>query len=200
MGREIEIKILLDAKEYDFLYKVFIEQSESLKGVQVTQSSDKLIVKRDEYYSKYNSRQERLSAGEPQVIRLRTEETDGKSEAYFTLKYKSRENGIELNKEDETFVQNPEVLREFFTEAGYHKWFDKIKKNYSAYCKSEVLGDVIFHVELENVNELLYLEIEVTESDCDAAVVKQSLNDLVALLKIDPSRKDSRSWVEILSN
>lgn len=198
MGREIEVKIPLTKSEYDNLYDTLILCKNHIEGIKVTKSSEYEIVKRDEYYSKYNSRDERRAAGEPQVIRIRTEEESGKSEAFFTLKYKKKENGIELNQEDESFVENPEVLREFFAEAGYHLFFDKIKRNFSANCISDKLPGIDFHAELENVNDLLYLEVEVVQENGDADMIKQSLFDFIQLLGIDPERRDIRSWMEIL--
>ncbi len=198
MGREIEIKIPLNEEEFSLMENIFISQTHSVDGIQVVEANPNFITKRDEYFSKYNSRQERIDGGEPQVIRLRTEVMGSEEKAFFTIKTKSLENGIELNKEDETFLENPEVLREFFQVAGYHCWFDKTKIARGCYCDSSVMEGVRFHVELEKVNNLPYLEIEVTQNEGAAAAIKQALFDFIQLLGISPDRKDSRSWVEIL--
>lgn len=198
MGREIEVKVPVTKNQYDDLFNVLFLKQGELNGVKVVNSSSELILKRDEYFSRYDTREERRAAGEPQVIRIRTEERLGKSEAFFTLKYKTRENGIELNKEDETFVQDPSVLREFFLEAGYHKFFDKIKKNYSADCVSDIFPGIAYHVELENVNELLYVEVEVVQEEGNADIIKRSLFEFIKLLGLDPEKRDIRSWMEIL--
>lgn len=198
MGREIEVKIPLAKEDFDRLFDSLILCKTHIPGVDVVSSSSELIVKRDEYYSKYNSREERRAAGEPQVIRIRTEEISGASKSYFTLKFKKKENGIELNKEDETFIQEPEVLREFFAGAGYHLFFDKVKKNYSANCQSDFFPGINFHAELENVNNLLYLEVEVVQEEGEADVIKQSLFDFLKQLGLNPENRDSRSWMEIL--
>ena len=198
MGREIEVKIPLSKEDFDRLFDSLILCKAHIPGVDVVSSSSDLIVKRDEYYSKYNPREERRAAGEPQVIRIRTEEISGASKSYFTLKFKKKENGIELNKEDETFIQEPEVLREFFAEAGYHLFFDKVKKNYSANCQSDFFPGINFHAELENVNNLLYLEVEVVQEEGEADVIKQSLFDFLKQLGLNPENRDSRSWMEIL--
>lgn len=198
MGREIEVKIPLSKEDFDRLFDSLILCKAHIPGVDVVSSSSELIVKRDEYYSKYDSREERRAAGEPQVIRIRTEDISGVSKSYFTLKFKKKENGIELNKEDETFIQEPEVLREFFAEAGYHLFFDKVKKNYSANCQSDFFPGINFHAELENVNNLLYLEVEVVQEEGEADVIKQSLFDFLKQLGLNPENRDSRSWMEIL--
>lgn len=198
MGREIEVKVPLTQNQFDELFNCLCLRKQTIPGVQVVQTSDKLIIKRDEYFSRYNTREERRANKEPQVIRIRTEEKDGKSEAYFTLKYKTRENGIELNREDETFVQDATVLREFFAEAGYHLFFEKIKKNYAADCIADAFPGITYHVELENINGLLYAEVEVVQEEGDAQKIKQSLFDFIKLLGLDPEKRDIRSWMEIL--
>ena len=198
MGREIEVKIPLSKDDFDRLFDSLILCKNNIDGVTVTSTSSDLITKRDEYYSKYSTQEERRAAGEPQVIRIRTEEISGKSKSYFTLKFKKKEHGIELNKEDETFVENPEVLREFFSEAGYQLFFDKVKKNYSANCESELFPGINFHAELENVNDLLYLEVEVVQEEGEADVIKQSLFDFLIQLGLNPENRDIRSWMEIL--
>ncbi len=198
MGREIEIKVPLSDKEYQNLYDFFFKRKGQIKGLNLLESQSSIIIKKDEYWSKYNSREERRANKEAQVIRIRTEEVSGQSKAFFTIKHKVFQNGIELNKEDETFVEDSEVIREFFAEAGYHKWFEKIKKAYSAYCTCDCLPGVEFHVEVEKVNDLAYVEIEVTQNEGDADKIKQGLNDLVKLLGLDPEKRDIRSWVEII--
>lgn len=198
MGREIEIKVPLSDKEYQKLYDFFFNRKGQIKGLNLLEAQPSIIIKKDEYWSKYNSREERRANKEAQVIRIRTEKVSGQSKAFFTIKHKVYQNGIELNKEDETFVEEPEVIREFFAEAGYHKWFEKIKKAYSAYCTCDCLPGVEFHVEVEKVNDLAYVEIEVTQEEGDADKIKQGLNDLVKLLGLDPEKRDIRSWVEII--
>ena len=198
MGREIELKVPLSDKEYQRLYNLFFNKSEEIFGLTILKAMPSIIIKKDEYWSRYDSREERKANNEPQVIRIRSEEFDGQSKAFFTIKHKVYQNGIELNKEDETFVEDPEVLREFFVEAGYHKWFEKVKKSYGVFCNSSVLPGVEFHVEVEEVNGLPYVEIEVTQDDGDADIIKQGLNDLVKQLGLNPGKRDIRSWVEII--
>lgn len=204
MGREIELKIPLTDLQYDYLFEIFVSQSKKINDIKITKNcilsdgSFEQVIKKDEYWSKYNSREERVTNKESQVIRIRTEETTDKNESFFTLKHKTKQNGIELNQEDETFVKDPEVLRLFFVEAGYHKWFEKVKKNYSIYCTFEQIPDITYHVELEEVNGLKYLETEVTQNEGDASVIKESLAELMKVCGLNPENRDIRSWVEIL--
>ena len=104
-----------------------------------------------------------------------------------------------VNKEDETFIQDANVLRNFFELAGYKRWFYKEKKACGVYCSFEQFLDVTFHLELEIVNNLKYVEIEVTDTACSSRDVKQSLNDFVKALNLDPQKKDTRSWVALLT-
>lgn len=188
MGQEIELKIPLNEQQYDQLYNQFY-------------SGCKMVCKRDEYFSKYNSMEERLKNNEPSVIRIRTEWEEGESaKTYFTIKRKKKENGIENNREDESFVENAEALRVFFEEAGYHKWFDKEKKSYGCFQKLEEQPELDFHMELVIVNDMKYMEIEVT--DCkglDCMDVQRALEGLVRKIGLDPEKKDIRSWYELIN-
>lgn len=220
MGREIELKIPLTDSEYQKIFSVICGK-EKLKGVEVCSLKNgsafafEHILKSDSYFSRYNSRSESKIAGEPQVIRLRSEQIfDGFDEkngvekkTFFCIKRKTVENGIELNSENETFVEKPEVIHDLLTLSGYHQFFEKSKDAFSAYCKSEVLEACIFHIELEIVNGLKYLEVEVTddfdfadsaENGLSAADIRLALEKFVALFDLDASKKDSRSWMEIL--
>ena len=127
MGREIEIKIPLTSKEFDMLYdflcfKRFIDGIEIL-GDDKNPCERRFFLKKDEYYSRYKKEIERKENNEPQVIRIRTQEFENERRSYFTIKRKVVEDGIEVNKEDETFIEDAEVLRDFFALAGYSKWF-----------------------------------------------------------------------------
>lgn len=202
MGREIEIKIPLTSKEFDMLYdflcfKRFIDGIEIL-GDDKNPCERKFFLKKDEYYSRYKKEIERKENNEPQVIRIRTQEFENESRSYFTIKRKVVEDGIEVNKEDETFIEDAEVLRDFFALSGYSKWFSKEKKACGVYCKFSSFEGVSFHLELEIVNELKYVEIEVTDTQESAKDIKAGLTEFVKALKLDPLKKDSRSWVEII--
>ena len=212
MGREIEIKIPLTEAQYNKIYSV-ISGNEKLDGIEVDSSELEHIVKNDTYFSRYNSREESKAAGEPQVIRIRSEkllsaEADAmsdecpngqiKKQAFFCIKRKSIENGIELNREDETYVENPEVVRDLLLLSGYHQFFEKNKDSFGVYCRSRLLEGSAFHLELEKVNALKYLEVEVTDEANSADAVRAALEKFVKLFGLDAAKRDSRSWMEIL--
>ena len=192
MGREIEIKIPLTAAEYDRLLSF-------VNGSEVRELSH--IRKSDRYYSRYTTETERRQAvragQEPNVIRIRTEENlqTHNKQSYFCYKYKTVENGVEFNSENETFIEDAEVLGRFFTGTGYTLYFEKIKDAWSVYCSRDPL---VFHLELEIVNGLKYVEIEVTQSTLPADEVRRALENFVTLLELDVSKRDSRSWMEII--
>lgn len=203
MGREIEIKIPLTSKEFDRLYD-FLCLKISIEGIQILGNvknpcERRFFLKKDEYYSKYKKEIERKENNEPQVIRIRTQDFENERRSYFTIKRKVVEDGIEVNKEDETFIEDTNVLRDFFALAGYSKWFSKEKKACGIYCKFSSFEEVTFHLELEIVNELKYVEIEVTDTEESAKDIKTGLTEFVKALNLDPLKKDSRSWVEIIN-
>ncbi len=217
MGREIEIKIPLTDLEYQKIYSV-IFGDKKVSGVEICRHGDvpcpvEHIVKSDFYFSRYNTREESKAADEPQVIRIRCEqyekigskEGDGKSapKAFFCIKRKSVENGVELNREDETFVEKPEVVKDLLLFSGYHQFFEKRKDSFSVYCESEILPGCEFHLELEKVNDLKYIEVEVTDEDetrLSADAVRIALGKFIELFGLDSSKRDSRSWMEILKD
>lgn len=203
MGREIEIKIPLTSKEFDRLYD-FLCLKISIEGIQILGNvknpcERRFFSKKDEYYSKYKKEIERKENNEPQVIRIRTQDFENERRSYFTIKRKVVEDGIEVNKEDETFIEDTNILRDFFALAGYSKWFSKEKKACGVYCKFSSFEGVTFHLELEIVNELKYVEIEVTDTEESAKDIKTGLTEFVKALNLDPLKKDSRSWVEIIN-
>ncbi len=233
MGKEIELKIPLSQVQYDDLYKkIFVEKN--CTGVKVLDSSSEQIYKHDEYFTKYATLEERAEKNEPQVIRLRTESVRGDKQCFFTIKRKTVQNGIEVNKEDETLVSDENVLRLFFEEAGYRRWFNKEKKAYSSHCvlddENEAsdcgigqvkLGQTIFHLELVEVNKMLYVEVEVVSDEDTAETenklcgkgsadlcgqkklpesnLKAELEKFVLALGLNPADKDPRSWYQIIS-
>ena len=134
MGREIEIKLPLKDAEYDKIFSV-ISGAEKLTGVRICKHGDvpcpvEHILKTDFYFSRYETREESKSAGEPQVIRIRCEKYDKvPPKAFFCIKRKTIENGVEFNREDETFIEKPEVVRDLLLLSGYHQFFEKNKDN-----------------------------------------------------------------------
>ena len=220
MGREIEIKIPLTDSEYEKVFSV-ISGEQKLAGVEVKDSLEH-ILKSDEYYSRYNSREESKAAGEPQVIRIRSEKENVQSglsfenfdfsekatktdenktneRSFFCIKRKNIENGIELNREDETFVENPEVVRDLLELSGYHKFFNKQKDAYGVHCSSVVLPACDFHLELEMVNGLKYIEVEVTDGEDKPDDVRMALEKFMEQFGLDTSKRDKRSWMEMIN-
>ena len=206
MGREIEIKIPLTDEQYDKIYSV-IYGDEKIAGLKICKHGDvpcpvEHILKTDSYFSRYATREEGLAAGEPQVIRIRSERYEKtEPKAFFCIKRKTVENGVELNREDETFIEKPEVVRDLLMFSDYHQFFEKRKDSLSVYCESEVLADCEFHLELEKVNGLKYIEVEVTDeqdSGLAADEVRVALAKFIELFGLDSAKRDSRSWMEIL--
>lgn len=201
MGREIEIKIPLTDAEYDKIFSV-ISGEQTLAGVEVEADGLEHLLKSDTYFSRYASREESKAAGEPQVIRIRSEASaDDKTNerSYFCIKRKTIENGIELNREDESFVEKPEVIRDLLLFSGYHQFFEKNKDAYGVHCRSVVLPGCDFHLELEMVNGLKYIEVEVTDGTDSADDVRVALEKFMELFGLDTSKRDKRSWMEIIN-
>ena len=201
MGREIEIKIPLTDAEYEKIFKV-ISGQQTLTGVEVAADGLEHLLKTDQYFSRYATRQEGKEAGEPQVIRIRSEASVGdktNERSYFCIKRKTIENGIELNREDETFVEKPEVIRDLLLFSGYHQFFEKNKDAYGVHCQSVVLPGCDFHLELENVNGLKYVEVEVTDGSDAADDVRTALEKFMEQFGLDTSKRDKRSWMEIIN-
>lgn len=202
MGREIEIKIPLLEEQFSFLCD-FAEGRAEISGVKA--GSVQKILKKDEYFSRFKTREERLAAKEPQVIRIRTEEYDiddkksCKPKSFFCIKRKSVENGIELNREDETFVEDISVVRDILKLGGFKRWFKKEKKAVSVHCEYGSLPGIDFHLEVEEVNSLKYAEIEVCDGNQSADVVRKALENFVEILGLNPKNRDSRSWVQIIN-
>lgn len=204
MAREIEMKIPLTEEQYEYIYDVIFGKK-SIQGLVADKPVN--IIKNDEYYSKYEIYAERLAKVregiEPQVIRIRTvlKNKDGEEnkKAYFTIKRKVIEDGTEINKEDETYVENADVLRELFRLADYTMWFEKQKNAYSVYCRAPLLNETPFHLELEIVNGFKYVEVEVLDEKIPEEVVKTAIGDFMKMLGLNPDDKDGRSWKEIVS-
>lgn len=193
------MKLPLTDAEYDKIFSV-ISGNVVLDGLEV-KSKPEHIFKADEYYSRYQTRAESKAAGEPQVIRIRSEApADDKTNerSFFCIKRKTIENGIELNREDESFVEKPEVVRDLLLFSGYHQFFEKNKDAYGVHCQSLVLPGCDFHLELEIVNGLKYIEVEVTDGNASADEVRSALEKFMELFGLDTSKRDKRSWMEII--
>ena len=197
MSREIELKVPLTLEQFDRIEKI-LTQKEQFSSINVRGLSH--ILKSDEYFSRYHTHEERIKNKELRVIRLRTE-NDGKGEkSFFCIKRKTIENGVEFNSEKETFVEDADVLRAFFEASGFIRWFEKKKDALSVYATVAENSDFEAHLELEKVNSLPYIEIEYTEEDLPADQVRASLEKILLALGVDPKKRDSRSWAEILES
>ena len=211
MGKEIELKVPVSQEQFNAIYqKIYVQKNH--ENIIILESSTDKISKSDEYFTRYNSREEMIKYNEPQVIRIRTEIINDKKQSYFTIKRKTLENGIEVNKEDETFLENDEALRILFEEAGYKRWFYKEKSSYSSYCVlEEGAGQTRFHLELVTVNGMNYVEVELVIDDDEVGSkagvktkkpetnLKAELEKFIVALGLNPADKDSRSWYQIIS-
>ena len=197
MAREIELKVPLTCEQFNRIEKI-LTQKEQLSSINVRGLSH--ILKSDEYFSRYHTHEERIKNKELRVIRIRTE-NDGKGEkSFFCIKQKTIENGVEFNSEKETFVEDADVLRAFFEASGFIKWFEKKKDAISVYATLSEKPDFEAHLELEKVNSLPYIEIEYTKEDLPADQVRAGLEKILLALGVDPKKRDSRSWAEILES
>ena len=211
MSQEIELKVPVSQEQFNAIYqKIYVRKNH--ENIIILESSTDKISKSDEYFTRYNSREEMIKYNEPQVIRIRTEIINGKKQSYFTIKRKTLENGIEVNKEDETFLENDEALRILFEEAGYKRWFYKEKTSFSSYCAlAEGAGQTRFHLELVTVNGMNYVEVELVINDDEAGAKagaeikkpeanhKAELEKFIIALGLNPADKDPRSWYQIIS-
>lgn len=197
MSREIELKVPLTCEQFDRIEKI-LTQKEQLSSINICGLSH--ILKSDEYFSRYHTHEERIKNNELRVIRIRTE-NDGRGEkSFFCIKRKTIENGVEFNSEKETFVEDADVLRAFFEASGFIKWFEKKKDAISVYATLSEKPDFEAHLELEKVNSLPYIEIEYTKDDLPADQVRAGLEKILLALGVDPKKRDSRSWAEILES
>ena len=210
MSREIELKVPLSEDQYEKTTRII---SGKIPFSPLAFHSQEKILKSDEYYSLYKTHEERIKNNEFKVIRIRTEkfsvlkpsgidmygDESGLSEkSFFCIKRKTLENGVEFNSEHETFIENPDVLRKFLTETGYIKWFEKKKNTLSVRCVLKTKPDFEAHLEIEKVNGLPYAEIEYTGEETSVEEVRPLLKEILLALEIDPKKRDSRSWAEIL--
>lgn len=197
MSREIELKIPLSDSKYTELYQKLILQNASFPDITVLNSDADEKLKRDEYFSRYNSLEERRANKEPQVIRIRTESDSKETKTFFCLKRKQYIDGMEQNVEEESFMEDTTVLRSFFKEAGYFCWFNKEKRAYGSYCQTSQTGELSFHCELVTVNSHKYAEIEVTSETQTPEQVFAALEIFVKKMGLNPEDKDPRSWYTI---
>ncbi|MBR0100352.1 MAG: hypothetical protein IJP90_11655 [Treponema sp.] len=197
MSREIELKVPLTCEQFDRIQKI-LTQKEQFSSINIRGLSH--ILKSDEYFSRYHTHEERIKNNELRVIRLRTENDVTGEKAFFCIKQKTIENGVEFNSEKETFVEDADVLRAFFEASGFIKWFEKKKDALSVYATLAENSNFEAHLELEKVNSLPYIEIEYTKEDLPADQVRAGLEQILLAIGVDPKKRDSRSWAEILES
>lgn len=153
------------------------------------------LFKKDSYYTRYPSKKKALAKGEP-LIRIREE--NGKS--FLTIKNKSKDGNFEVNKEQETEVEDITVVRNLLLSTGYREYFYKEKDAWSMY-ENVTLEDgtkVNVHSELEIVNgRFRYLEIEVTD-DITKEQAMEALGYVCQSRSVTDDMIDMRSWPEIL--
>ena len=90
-------------------------------------------------------------------------------------------------------------MRDLLVISGYHKFFEKKKDAYGVFCQSLVLPGCDFHLELEKVNGLKYIEVEVTDGSASADEVRSALEKFMEVFGLDTSKRDKRSWMEIIN-
>ena len=56
-----------------------------------------------------------------------------------------------------------------------------------------------FHLELEKVNGLKYIEVEETDGTDEADAVRNALEKFMEQFGLDTSKRDHRSWMEIIN-
>ncbi|MCR4823664.1 MAG: hypothetical protein K5873_12425 [Treponema sp.] len=210
MAREIELKLPLSDENYSHLISLVKGKAHHNELVFENPSH---IIKSDEYYSLYKSREERKKNKELKVIRIRSEKNESlepsgidiygdnssAEKVFFTIKEKTCENGVEFNSEYESLIEEPQVLRKFFSATGYICWFKKVKDSFSTYCSfKKNPSDFQAHLEVESVNGHKYIEIEYTKDDLSADLVRKNLENILLALNLNPEDRDSRSWPEIL--
>ena len=86
----------------------------------------------------------------------------------------------------------------FFYFQVINSFFEKKKDAYGVHCRSVVLSGCDFHLELEMVNNLKYIEVEVTDGTDAADDVRMALEKFMELFGLDTSKRDKRSWMEII--
>ena len=131
---------------------------------------------------------------------------------------KKIEDGVENNEEyyEEPINMRSQliILNKIFDNIG-KRYFSKNKrclstsiypgicyKNICKLCKEYHCGNCVITIDISNVKDKFYFEIEgVFESDdADAKnVIKSVLEEIVSKYGLDHNKKDSRSWVEIIN-
>lgn len=176
---EIEIKIPLSKKEYDAV-------KDKVEGYAVYNC------KRDKYFSKYNTKEERIANNEC-MTRIRA--ANGKW--YLTLKRKNLKDGVEVNEEIESQISfdKPVDLFELLKEKGYKEYFTKEK---ITNLWHEVDFPVRLTCELVNISNTYYFEIEVADYEGPEQGAIEAIKTCCKKWSLNYNDRDDRSWAEIL--
>ena len=198
MATEFEAKVLLTAEEF----------------VEILTKHDSYmmpkIVKEDSYWSKYASSKEAVKNNES-LTRIR-----GENGHYFlTLKKKYKDEGFEDNKEFETRIEKPEVIKKLLMESGYKCVFKKYKTSWRLPDHHEIaVNNVDVHIELEiventkdknskNYKYYYALEIECIPHESTIIFTNDYLSALIknafAIFNKTEKNFETRSWQELLA-
>lgn len=123
---------------------------------------------------------------------------------YVTYKNKNVVDGHESNTECEERI-SPELLdiiRSCYDAIGT-MYFSKVKRCICPFiCKEGHLKEGTINVDIDNVNDLYYFEIEFipyVEGVYPEDMIYEGLEKVVREFGLDPKNKDPRSWVEIVN-
>lgn len=178
---ETEVKIEISPEQF----ASFSEQADFLK-----------VSKEDIYYSKFNTKTERIENNEP-LVRIRKSNSD----YYFTTKIKNIVDGIERNLERETKIDDRFVIESFLFDIGYHIYFQKSKEGFKKTIKEDdyEINIEIFVVSCNN-KQKVYFEIEVVSDKLLNSQAIELLKEKVSSFGLDFDKRDERSWISIFEN
>ena len=178
---ETEVKIEISPEQF----ARFSEQTDFLK-----------VNKEDIYYSKFNTKTERIENNEP-LVRIRKSNSD----YYFTTKIKNIVDGIERNLERETKIDDRFVIESFLFDTGYHIYFQKSKEGFKKTIKEDdyEINIEIFIVSCNN-KQKVYFEIEVVSDKLSNSQAIELLKEKVSSFGLDFDKRDERSWISIFEN
>lgn len=178
---ETEVKIEISPEQF----VRFSEQTDFLK-----------VSKEDIYYSKFNTKTERIENNEP-LVRIRKSNSD----YYFTTKIKNIVDGIERNLERETKIDDKFVIENFLFDTGYHIYFQKSKEGFKKTIKEDdyEINIEIFVVSCNN-KQKIYFEIEIISDKLSNSQAIELLKEKVSSFDLDFEKRDERSWISIFEN
>lgn len=209
MANEIEFKVEITREQ---LLHFFSDRARNLKV-----HARAAYMKLDEYY-------EAGSKEKNEVIRIRgqypldsvsdflgfphlgEDDNEVRGEYYLCYKEKTIVDGSEVSNEYESRIEDPNVFRKIMASKNIPMYFTKRKKALKVVFRDE--DDEMkekYNIEFVIVNcRFYYIEIEwvsdfTDEYDTPDKVVK-FLEEKIKLLGFDPSKKDSRTWKNIIES